>query len=86
MWQCYINKVQLLYLPAHCSHILQPLDLAIFSSLKNQCRDLLNARQYEGLEESSVVSKRLLLECYRLARVEALSERNIRSGWKAGGL
>lgn len=86
MWQCYRNKVQVLYLPAHCSHVLQPLDLAIFSSLKNRYRDLLNNRQSEGLEESSVIGKRLFLECYRLARVEALSERNIRSGWKAGGL
>jgi 4-hydroxybenzoate polyprenyltransferase len=62
------------------------LDLSVFSPLKNRYRDLLNARQSEGLEESSVVGKRLFLECYQLARLEGLSERNICAGWKAGGL
>jgi hypothetical protein len=39
-----------------------------------------------GIEESSVVGKRVFLECYHIARLEALTERNIRSGWRAGGL
>ena len=40
----------------------------------------------KGLDESSVTGKRLFLECYRLAREEGLSIRNIRAGWKATGL
>jgi hypothetical protein len=34
MWQCFQNNILLLYLPPHCSHVLQPLDLGVFSSLK----------------------------------------------------
>ena len=86
MWLCFQNNVQLLYLPAHCSHVLQPLDLGVFSSLKNAYRRLLYSRMVEGLDESSVTGKRLFLECYRLAREEGMSIRNIRSGWKATGL
>jgi hypothetical protein len=47
---------------------------------------LLNARQSQGLDESSVVGKLLFLECYNLARAEGLTDRNIRAGWGAGGL
>lgn len=86
MWQAFSNRSQVLYLPAHCSHVLQPLDLSIFGPLKQRYRTLLERRQHEGLEESSIVGKRLFLECYHQSRLEALSERDIKSGWKAGGL
>ncbi|RYN90015.1 hypothetical protein AA0119_g11278, partial [Alternaria tenuissima] len=35
MWLCKMNKIHLLYLPPHASHLLQPLDLAPFSVLKS---------------------------------------------------
>lgn len=54
--------------------------------MKTRYRDLLDPRQLEGIEESSVASKRIFLDCYQLARKEGLSERNICSGFKAGGL
>ena len=31
---CYYKNIHLLYLPAHASHVLQPLDVGVFSSLK----------------------------------------------------
>ena len=34
MYLCYQNNVHLLFLPPHTSHVLQPLDLSVFSSLK----------------------------------------------------
>ena len=33
-YACYYNNIHLLYLPAHASHVLQPLDVRVFSSLK----------------------------------------------------
>ena len=36
MWTCYQNKIACLYLLAHTSHILQPLDLAPFSEVKSK--------------------------------------------------
>ena len=35
---CKQHKVYLLYLPAHSSHVLQPLDLALFSVIKSKYR------------------------------------------------
>ena len=35
-WECFSHRIQLLYLPArNTSHVLQPLDLAIFGPLKH---------------------------------------------------
>ncbi|KAI1000803.1 hypothetical protein K3495_g7399 [Podosphaera aphanis] len=43
MWTCHQNKVACLYLPAHTSHILQPLDLAPFSVVKSKYRQEIQA-------------------------------------------
>src|SRR5205814_334362 len=34
MWNCYSENIFLLFLPAHSSHVLQPLDIGVFSALK----------------------------------------------------
>lgn len=36
MWECKRNNVELLFLPSHSSHVLQPLDLGTFSPLKSR--------------------------------------------------
>ncbi|KAG6989068.1 hypothetical protein FocnCong_v021008 [Fusarium oxysporum f. sp. conglutinans] len=41
MTMCYLNNVHLLFFPAHTSHVLQPLDLGCFSSLKTAYRRLI---------------------------------------------
>lgn len=84
MWHCYINNIHLLFLPAHASHILQPLDVAVFSPLKATYR-----RQITNLAtmtDCALIGKRLFLASYVIAREEGLTARNIRSGWKASGL
>ncbi len=42
MWNCFNNNVYLVFLPAHTSHVLQPLDLSVFSPLKQAYRKYLN--------------------------------------------
>jgi hypothetical protein len=84
IWECFQNNIQLLYLPPHASHVLQPLDVAVFSPLKTAYRKYLGYATY--LNDSSVAGKRNFLECYRRARLDALSASNITSGWKATGL
>jgi 4-hydroxybenzoate polyprenyltransferase len=86
MWQCFKNKVHLLYLPPHTTHVLQPLDLAIFSVLKRAYRRLLNMQVHLGLRESTIVGKRMMLRCYYQARLETITEANCKAGWKASGL
>ncbi|PWW78445.1 DDE-domain-containing protein, partial [Tuber magnatum] len=38
MWLCKQNHIDILYLPAHLSYVLQPLDLGTFSPLKSHYR------------------------------------------------
>ena len=39
-WTCLEYNIYLLFLPAHTSHVLQPLDLTVFSSLKRAYRKI----------------------------------------------
>ena len=84
MWTCYINNIYLLFLPAHASHVLQPLDLSVFSPLKTAYRCGID--DLALMTDSAPIGKRLFLCCYSKARSDAITERNIRSGWKASGL
>jgi 4-hydroxybenzoate polyprenyltransferase len=81
---CYLNNVHMLFLPAHTSHVLQPLDLGCFSSLKTAYRRLLG--EHSALTDTTKVGKANFLEFYAKAREIGLREENIRSGWKATGL
>ena len=84
MYLCYQHNVHLLFLPPHTSHVLQPLDLSVFSSLKSHYRTEIS---YLGLlTDSSPIGKRNFLACYCKARKEALSAKIIKAGWKATGL
>jgi 4-hydroxybenzoate polyprenyltransferase len=84
MWECLSNKIYILFLPAHTSHILQPLDVAVFGPLKTAFKKHLDRQG--GYDSSTIVAKKRLLYCYHKARMEALSAANIRSGWRATGL
>ena len=84
MYSCFQNNIYLLFLPAHTSHILQPLDLAVFSVLKRAYRKQLGYIQY--LNDSIIIGKRNFLKFYQRARLKDLSGQNIRAGWKTAGL
>ena len=64
--------------------MLQPLDLSIFSPLKHRYRKEVGYLSF--LTDSSPIGKQSFLICYQKARKDALSNSNIRSGWKATGL
>jgi len=84
MAACYLNNVYLLFIPAHASHVLQPLDLGCFSSLKVAYRRFVG--EYEAQTDASKLGKAKFLEFYAEARKISLREQCIRSGWKATGL
>jgi hypothetical protein len=84
MWLCKMNKIHLLYLPAHASHLLQPLDLAPFSVVKSRYRN--EIRALSALDDAAPIKKERFVVSYNRAREEGLSERVIRAGWKATGL
>jgi 4-hydroxybenzoate polyprenyltransferase len=84
MWHCYINDVYLLYLPAHSSLVLQPLDLSFFSPLKTAYRKEL--ADLVLLRGPVPFNKRDFLKAYSKARRVAGTSRIIRAGWVATGL
>jgi 4-hydroxybenzoate polyprenyltransferase len=84
MYLCFQNNVYLLFLPPHTSHLLQPLDLSVFSSLKSHYRTAVGFLAL--LTDSSPIGKQNFLNCYSKARKEALSAKIIKAGWKATGL
>jgi 4-hydroxybenzoate polyprenyltransferase len=84
MWECYSNNIHLLFLPPHTSHVLQPLDLSVFSPLKHAYRKRLGALAL--FNDSTPIGKQNFLNCYKLARIDALTVINCKAGWKASGL
>src|SRR5271156_3086549 len=84
MWDCFKNNVHLVYLIAHSSHVLQPLDLACFSPLKSRYRAQI--ADLARFEDSAPVKKIRFVEYYHKARDEALTPYNILAGWSAAGL
>lgn len=38
LYECFKNDIYALFLPAYTSHVLQPLDISIFSLLKSRYR------------------------------------------------
>ncbi|KAI1002940.1 hypothetical protein K3495_g5265 [Podosphaera aphanis] len=84
LWICKQNNVELLFLLAHPSHVLQPLDLGVFAPLKSRYR-----RQIAGLEKfdnASAVKIQKFVTCYRDARNDTFNLYRLKSGWKAAGL
>jgi hypothetical protein len=84
MYSCFQNNVYLLFLPPYTSHVLQPLNLSVFSSLKIYYRTAVGFLAL--LTDSSPIGKQNFLACYTKARKEALTIKIIKSGWKATSL
>ncbi len=82
--ECFLNNVYLLFLPAHTSHVTQPLDLGCFSALKTAYRRQLC--DFVALTDAARVDKPLFLQFYAEARKAAFTVKNISAGWKATGL
>jgi hypothetical protein len=73
----------MLYLLAHASHLLQPLDPAPFSVLKSRYRNKIRA--LSALDDAAPIKKERFVVAYNKAKEEALSDRVIRAGWRATG-
>jgi 4-hydroxybenzoate polyprenyltransferase len=84
MYECHKHKIRLVYLPPHSSHVLQPLDLGTFASVKSRYRA--EIANISFLDDAAPIKKRRFLECYQKIREEAMAPRITQSGWKATGL
>lgn len=76
-----VHKVIPVVLPAHTSYFTQPLDVACFSPLKTKYKDVIsNLCSYQN---SAEIKKVQFSNLYHQARIQALTEANIRSGFRA---
>ena len=80
---CMEHAIDLLILPPHTSHVLQPLDVSVFAPLK---RALAIETDAVSRLDSGRIQRVEWTEMYIRAREKALISTNIVSGWKATGL
>ncbi|RPB16234.1 CENP-B protein, partial [Morchella conica CCBAS932] len=76
---CLDNKIIPLCLPSHTSHVLQPLDVGVFSPLKKYYRQEISKLR-------SPITKNNFPNLLALARQKAFSVSNIQSGFRASGI
>lgn len=80
---CIQHNILLAVLPPHTSHILQPLDVALFGPMKkalSSCLDRLTRT------EVSWIQKVEWMRMYIKAHTIAFTEANIKAGWRGAGL
>ena len=80
---CIENNICLFLLLPHSSHLLQPLDVGIFSPLKTAVSADLDRLIRVGIARLEKVE---WVESYIRARPNAFTEKNIRAGWRHSGL
>ena len=80
---CLDHQIVVLCMPAHSSHLLQPLDVGCFSVLKQSYGRLVEQLMGSGVNH---IDKRDFLPLYRQARQAALHRDNIQEGFAATSL
>ncbi|KAJ0127419.1 hypothetical protein HZ326_29481, partial [Fusarium oxysporum f. sp. albedinis] len=83
MATCFLNNVYCCYLPAHCSHGLQPLGNGVFNALKAAYRRELE--RFASLTDSAPMDKVNFIRAYAKARRVGMTKKNILSGWRVTG-
>jgi len=83
MTTCFLNNIYCCYLPAHCSHGLQPLDNGVFNAVKAAYRKELGV--LASLSDSAPVDKVNFIRAYAKARQVGMTSKNILSSWRVTG-
>jgi len=81
---CMKNKVNLMILPPHTSHVTQPLDVGVFSSYKHHMRKL--AGQDLRYSPNNRLPRAVWLSHLARARKNALTRSNILAGFRKAGI
>ena len=81
------NGLNILTLPSHCSHELQPLDVAVFHPFKlNLAMEKMNKMRRNPRWAQGATMKTMLAEMSSRALIKALKPENIRSGFATTGI
>ena len=77
------NKVIPIYIPAHLSYLLQPLDIGCFAVLKRIYGRIVKTKMRNGI---NYINKLDFLEVYPLIRIKAFKSETIKNSFGAAGL
>ena len=80
---CSQNDIIPICMPAHSSHLLQPLDIGCFAVLKRSYGQLVETKMRLGINH---IDKLDFLEAYPHARIEAFKSNTIKNSFTAAGL
>jgi hypothetical protein len=80
---CTEHNIIVLCMPAHSSHLLQPLDVSCFAVLKHSYGTIVQEQMRLGINH---IDKDDFLELYLKARAATYSSSTIQSGFRATGL
>src|SRR2546423_674838 len=80
---CIQNHIDLLLLPSHSSHLMQPLNVTVFEPLKRALSLQISRLLRSGITR---IQKAEWLERYIEARERAITRVNILAGWCGAGL
>ncbi|XP_071083865.1 uncharacterized protein [Haliotis cracherodii] len=81
---CVENNIVLYCLPSHASHVIQPLDLSLFSPLKHAWRQSVRDFQISNIGEC--VRKCTFASVFKTAWVRAATTENAKRGFLESGL
>jgi hypothetical protein len=80
---CEEEKIIVLCMPAHSSHLLQPLDVGCFSPLKRAYSDEISSLARYGTKQ---IKKEAFLPAFKAAFEKAITKENICAGFRGAGL
>ncbi|KAK2469128.1 hypothetical protein H9L39_19226 [Fusarium oxysporum f. sp. albedinis] len=83
MATCFLNNVYCCYLPALCSHGLQPFDNGDFNVVKGACRKEL--QKLASLTDSAPVDRVNFIRAYAKAREAGMRKEIVLPGWRLTG-
>ena len=81
---CIDQKIILVCLPPHTTHLLQPLDVGIFAPLATAYKN--GIHRITSLGANYKIDKCDFLSIYQQARKEAITPINVKKAWAATGL
>jgi hypothetical protein len=80
---CEEEKIIVLCMPPHLSHLLQPLDVGCFLPLKRAYGDKINSLSQYGTKK---IKKEAFLPAFKAAFEKAMTKENICAGFRGAGL
>jgi DDE superfamily endonuclease len=82
-YECMTAGINVVYLPPHSSHLLQPLNVGPFSPLAHFYAEAVKKYTPSGL---APIDRAIFNNCYQSARPRALTKQNIQAGWSRSGI